>query len=79
MGVKVVHRKLGREKSDGLAYFDTNEIHIDERLKKRDYMLTVLHELLHIYFPDLSETKVDKISRKMCSELWKLKFRRTDG
>jgi len=79
MSIKIVHRKLGKEHADGLAYKEHNEIHIDERLKKREYMLTVLHELLHMYFPDLSESKVDKISRKMCSELWKLKFRRTDG
>lgn len=78
MAIKIVHRKLGKERADGIAYQDDNEIHIDERLKKKDYFLTVVHELLHMYFPDLSEASVDKISRKMCSELWRLKFRRTD-
>lgn len=79
MGVKVVHRKLGKEQADGIAYTEHNEIHIDERLKKKEYMRIVIHELLHIYFPDLSESVVDRTSRKMCTELWKLKFRRTDG
>jgi hypothetical protein len=79
MSIKIVHRKLGRERADGLAYTGHNEIHIDERLKKKEYMRITIHELLHMYFPDLSESKVDKISRKMCGELWKLKFRRTDS
>jgi len=76
---KVVHRKLGKEQSLGLAYKEDGEIHIDERLKKKEYLLVVIHELLHVYFPELSEKKVESISKKICNDLWKLKFRRVDG
>ncbi len=76
---KVVHRKLGREKADGLAYKEEKEIHLDERLKKREYLETTIHELLHIYFPLLAERKVNAIAKKMSKDLWKLKFRRVDG
>lgn len=79
MAIKVVHRKLGRERSDGLAYKEDKEIHIDERLKKKDYILTVLHELLHVCFPEMTEKRVDAASKKICNELWKLKIRRIDG
>jgi hypothetical protein len=33
--MKVVRRKLGKEKADGLAHIDDNTIEIDERLKGR--------------------------------------------
>jgi hypothetical protein len=79
MAVKVIHRKLGRHKAEGLAYKGYDEIHVDERMNKKPYMLVVIHELLHIYFPELSEKEVDRVSRKICNDLWKLKFRRIDG
>ena len=79
MPVKVIHRKLGREKAEGLAYKEDNEIHIEERMRKKPYLLVVIHELLHIYFPKLSEKEVDRISKKICNDLWRLKFRRIDG
>jgi hypothetical protein len=78
MSTKVIHRKLGKEKADGLAYKEDKEIHIDERLKGKRYILTAMHELIHVYFPELSESKVDKISRGMTNDLWKLKIRRID-
>ena len=55
-------------------YKGYDEIHVDERMNKKPYMLVVIHELLHIYFPNLSEKEVDKISKKICNDLWKLKF-----
>jgi len=76
---KVVHRKLGREQAHGLAFKEEKEIHLDERLRKREYLETTIHELLHIYFPDLPERKVNAIAKKMSKDLWKLKFRRVDG
>jgi len=79
MAIKVIHKKLGRQMADGLAFKDEKEIHIDERLKKKEYILTVIHELLHICFPEMSEKRVDAASKKICNELWKLKIRRTDG
>ena len=78
MATKIVHKKLGRQKAEGLAFIGHNEIHIDERMKKKPYMLVVLHELLHIHFPDLSEKEVDRISKKICNSMWELKFRKID-
>lgn len=75
---KVIHRKLGKEKADGLAFQEDKEIHIDERLKSKDYFLTALHELLHIHAPKLSEKQVISLSTKLCDDLWSMKFRRVD-
>jgi len=75
---KVVHRKLGREKADGLAYKGFAEIHIDERLSGKNYLLTAIHELLHIHRPELTEEEVVELSESLCDDLWELKIRRID-
>lgn len=74
----VIHRKLGKHQADGLAYKEDKEIHIDERLKSKEYMLTVIHELLHVHQPKLTEKQVVTISQKLCDDMWSLKFRRID-
>lgn len=79
MAVKVIHRKLGREKADGLAYAEDKVIHIDERLKGKDYIETAVHELLHVYFPKLSEKKVNQIAKGLTHDLWKLDVRRVEN
>lgn len=78
MKTKVVHRKLGKEKADGLAYKEYHEIHIDERLKGKSYILTVIHELLHVHLPDLTEEEIVELSKNLCNDLWQLKIRRVD-
>lgn len=75
---KVVVRKLGREQADGLAYKDYSEIHIDERLKGKDYILTLIHELIHIHQPEFSEDVVIRLSNLLTNDLWRLKIRRID-
>jgi Zn-dependent peptidase ImmA (M78 family) len=75
---KIIHRKLGKEQADGLAYKEAKEIHIDERLTGQDYILTVIHELLHIHLPKFSEKQVDSLSKKLTNDLWNLKIRRVD-
>jgi len=72
--IKVVHRKLGREKAWGLATFDL--IELDTRLKGRRHLLYLIHEALHIIHPEWSETKVVNVSRAMCKLLWEQNYRR---
>lgn len=75
---KVVHKKLGKENAWGLCYKDRNEIHIDSRLKGRDYFQTICHELIHNHCPDLIEEKVEDLSTRLFEDLWALGFRKTD-
>lgn len=75
---KVVHKKLGRHQADGLAFKEDKEIHLDERLKSKEYFLTAIHELLHIHQPKMTEKQVSSLSIKLCNDLWDLKFRRVD-
>lgn len=68
-------KKLGREKLDGCCYSD-GEIFIDPRLTSKVFLETVLHELLHFYYPDSTEEEVDQIAKKMTSYLWRFGYRR---
>ena len=72
--VKIIERKLGRERALGQAWDDLVEI--DPRQDSKEYLDTAIHELLHVAQPDLSETSVIRVSRLISSALWKLGFRR---
>jgi len=76
--LKITIRKLGKEKSWGLAHLGNNEIELDERLKGYRFLLYLLHEFMHIRHPEWSETKVRKESSKMAILLWKQNFRKIE-
>ena len=75
---KVTIRKLGKEKSWGLAHLGSNEIELDERLKGYRFLLYLLHEFMHIRHPEWSETMVRKESSKMATLLWQQNFRKIE-
>lgn len=78
MRIKIQHRKLGKEKSWGLAHLEDNLVELDSRLTGRRHLLYLLHEILHIMHPDWSETKVVQESRILCKILWKQRYRRVE-
>lgn len=76
--MKVVYRKLGKEKAWGQAHIDDNTIEIDPRLRGRRKMEILIHEALHILNPEMSETKVLEQGRRIANLLWKQHFRQVD-
>jgi hypothetical protein len=74
--IKVVYRKLLREKSWGIAY--DNYIEIDPRLKGKKHLEIMLHECLHIVCPELSEEDVIKKSVLITNTIWHDGYRRCD-
>lgn len=74
--IKVIHRKLGKERAWGLA--EGNRIDLDSNLNGRRHLLYLLHEMLHVIHPEWSETNVVKVSRQMCRVLWDQRYRRSD-
>jgi hypothetical protein len=74
--LRVVERKLGREKAYGQIWLEDNLIEIDPRQPARDYMGTVVHEAAHAALPGLSETDVAKLTSTVTSLLWSAGFRR---
>lgn len=76
--ILVVHRKLGKHKADGLAWTEDRKIEIDERVKGKDYLETVIHEVMHIQNPKWPELRVEGNARELAEILWQQGFRKTD-
>lgn len=74
---KIVHTKLGRQNSWGLADDDT--IYIDTRCKGRKHMSIALHETLHVVFPTMSEKEVRMAGNELARVMWKLHYRRVEN
>ena len=74
--IKVIDKKLGRQKAVGQAYTDAKVIEIDPRQKSKNYLDTLIHELLHVYNPEWSETKVSKTANEITDIIWKKNYRR---
>jgi len=73
---KVVNRKLGKHKADGLAYIESNEIHLDTRMAGKKHFEITCHEYLHILFPDWQENKINKTAKKITNFLWSENYRK---
>lgn len=74
--IKIVEKKLGREKAWGFCYQGENLIEIDPRQRAKSYLDTLIHEILHELFPDASENKI-KISAKILTKyIWEKNYRR---
>ena len=74
--IKVIDKKLGRQHAVGQAYADAKVIEIDPRQTSKNYLDTLIHELLHVYNPDWSETKISKTATEMTQIIWKKNYRR---
>jgi hypothetical protein len=72
---KVVYKKL--RKVWGLAYVYHDRIELYDKMKGKKHLEIILHEKLHIEFPDLDEGAVKRISRAMCKTLWEDGYRKT--
>jgi len=76
--MKVIHRKLGKEKAYGLAHLDSNTIEIDTRLKPKHKLEITIHEALHILYPMESETAIVRKSKRLCAVLWNEGYRKVE-
>lgn len=79
MKLKVKYRKLGKEKSFGMAHSDGNLIELDTRLKGKKHLEILTHEALHLLFPKLTEEQVISKSVSLTNLLWSEGYRRTDN
>ena len=74
--IKVIDKKLGRQKAVGQAYTDARVIEVDPRQRSKSYLDTLIHEMLHVYNPDWSESKVTKTANEMTDIIWQKNYRR---
>ena len=76
--IKVKEKKLGRQGAVGLAYADEIEIVIDKRQDSKNYLDTLLHEMLHCFAPRWGEKRVTETANEMTRVIWDKNFRRIE-
>ena len=76
--IKVIDKKLGREKAYGLAYSAEMEVVIEERQNSKDYLDTLIHEMLHCFAPKWGEKRVADTANEMTRVIWEKKYRRIE-
>ena len=76
--IKVVEKKLGREKAWGQAWMSDYLIEIDPRQKSKKYLNTLIHEILHCLYPSDRETKVKNNADVLASYIWDKNYRRIE-
>lgn len=74
--IKLVYRKLGRERAYGQA---DDFIELDPRLKGKKHLEILNHEAFHVLFPHLTEEEVIKKSIILTNTLWGEGYRRIDN
>jgi hypothetical protein len=74
--VKVVWRKLGKERAWGQATIGENLIEIDPRLGAKRQLEVLCHEQVHLTFPHLPEAEVDRAGKDLARLLWAENYRR---
>jgi hypothetical protein len=77
MKIRIKYRKLGKEKVWGVAHSD-GLIEIEERLKGKKHLEIVVHEVLHLLFPEASEEEIVEKSVALTKILWKENYRRVE-
>jgi len=60
----------------GRAIFDDNLIEIDPRQTPREWLGTLVHEALHLAYPDMPEKEIARGEKKIADTLWKARVRR---
>ena len=76
--IKVKEKKLGREGAVGLAYASEMEIVIEKRQGSKDYLDTLLHEMLHCFAPKWGEKRVNDTANEMTRVIWEKSYRRIE-
>lgn len=77
--IRLVERKLGREKAAGLVWSDDpTTIHIDPRLRGKDRAEIILHEALHLLLPTEPEMRIRAYATRLSDLLWRDRWRRVE-
>lgn len=76
--IKVVFRKLGRERALGQAHHGDSLIEIDPRQKGKEALDTACHEVLHLLFKDEPEEAIGQAGMVMADTLWKIGYRKVE-
>lgn len=73
---RIIYKRL--KKVWGYAVLDDMTIEIDDRCKGKKALEIVIHEMVHLCWPDESEEEVVRKSILMTNTLWYEKYRKVD-
>ena len=76
--IKVIFKKLGRNKVYGMANLGYDEIEVDSRLKGKKLLEIIIHESMHLLMPEAEEDEIVKKSIILTNTLWQQGYRRID-
>ena len=74
--VKVIWRKLGKEKAWGQATIGEGLVEIDPRLGAKRQLEVLCHEVTHLCHPGMTEAEVDRTGKMISRVLWSENYRR---
>jgi hypothetical protein len=74
--IKIIEKKLGREKAWGQAWQSEFIVEIDPRQSPKKYLNTLIHEILHCLYPENSETKIKNNADILTKHIWDKNYRR---
>jgi hypothetical protein len=65
---KVTYKKLRKFWGKASEYY--NEIELYNKLEGKKHLEILIHEKLHLCFPELDESAIKKHSKALCVTLW---------
>jgi len=71
---KVIYKKL--RKYWGWAYVNQDKIELYHKLKGKQHLKIIIHEKLHLMFPDHDESAIVRLSKDLSNLLWKDGYRK---
>jgi hypothetical protein len=74
--IKIIEKKLGRERAWGQAWQSEFIVEIDPRQSSKKYLNTLIHEILHCLYPENSETKIKNNADILTKHIWDKNYRR---
>jgi hypothetical protein len=74
--VKIIERKLKRQRAVGRVFLAEGVIEIEQRQKPKEWLSTLVHEALHVAFPAMAEKPVAAAEKKIADILWRAGVRR---
>lgn len=74
--MRILEKKLGREKADGQADIIHKVIEVDPRVDEERRLCVMVHEALHLADWNIPEDKVVQLSEFVSPILWKAGYRR---
>lgn len=74
--VRIVERKLKRQRAVGRVFLEEGVIEIEQRQEPREWLSTLIHEALHVAFPGMEEKPIAAAEKKIADILWRAGLRR---